>query len=314
MESHFAKRLALAGVILSQMNFVPPSHSEDAAAFVLVDHGTGEVLLSKNGDAPRQIASLTKIASTLVILEWMKKTDRDPATLRVRVPKEAIRGGANPLGLMAGDEITIETGLFAAMMASDNTSMHTLAEAVGDQMIAGGESVSGIQRFVDRMNQLSESIGLKHTRFVNPHGLDETGEKGVSCAFDVARLALYAEDLPDFRRYAAERERKVSIFRGGRELSVDLKSTNELLGSRGIDGTKTGTTRLAGACLVVTATRDLLEDGRPVPHRLVAVILDSPDRFREAVLLLDKGWNLLAARSGEAGKGNPKESLRKETE
>lgn len=311
------KTAAKSGMVVCMVLFLMTAseHAADpeAASFVLVDQRSGEVLLSKDAEKTRAIASLTKIAAAVVILEWMEDNGWDPAELRVRVPADAIRGGANPLGLQAGDEITIETGLFAAMMASDNTSMHSLAEMVGRQMIVGDASVSGISLFVDRMNQLASFLGMKSTRFVNPHGLDEEGEKGFSCASDVARLTLYAEDRVDFRRLVAERERRVSVFRGGREIPVTLRTTNELLGSRGIDGAKTGTTRLAGACFVVTAGRALQPEEGGGARRLLAVLLDSPDRFREAVLLLDRGWKVLEERATGAGSGT-KESLRKQAD
>lgn len=276
-------------------------------AYLVAEVGEGLVLATKNESQPRQVASLTKIAAALVALEWCDETGNDPEQWKFSVPVSAIRGGANPLGLKEGDELTLATGLRAAMMASDNTSTYAFADAIGREM--GGEG-DGVARFVGHMNALATRLGMRDTRFVNPHGLDEGEEKGVSTAGDLARLSLAAIDRPGFLSYGGEREREVAFLREGREVKVTLANTNELVASRGIDGMKTGTTRLSGPCLIATATRELSLGGRPVTKRLVVVVLAAEDRFREAVLLLDQGWSVL----GGAGGSETKERLRKETD
>lgn len=272
------------------------------------------MLLSKEADAPRAVASLTKIAAVLAALEWLDESGEGP-DLRIPVPPEAVAGGANPLGLRAGDELTLETAFAAAMMASDNTSTHAFAEAVGRRIDPAARPGEGVAVFVARMNRLAERLGSTGTRFVNPHGLDGGGgEAGVSTARDVARLALAALDRPDFLPLAAAKEREVSFLRGGRRIEVRLLNTNELVGTRGIDGLKTGTTRRSGPCLVVTATRRPVEGGGGAGNsrerRLVAVLLDSGDRFGEAVALLDEAWRACERwLAGGGGAGN--ECLRK---
>jgi D-alanyl-D-alanine carboxypeptidase (penicillin-binding protein 5/6) len=278
-------------------------------SLLLVDHADGRVLAAENEGAPRQVASLAKIATALVLLEWLDEAGLDPATSHATVPPEALRGGANPLGLRAGDRLSYETGLYAAMMASDNTSAHAMAEAAGLAIAPGAPPGRGVAVFVARMNDLAFDLGMKDTRFVNPHGLDEGGELGVSTAADIARLALRALDRPGFLAFASERERTVRFQRGEDEVAVKLANTNELLGTRGVDGLKTGTTRLAGPCLVATATREIERGGRREIRRLVSVVLGAEDRFRETALLLDRGWAALAdGRKGE--QIDPKQRLR----
>lgn len=281
-----------------------------AESHLVVEVSDGGILVAKNESQPRQVASLTKIASALVALEWCIEQSVDPGKWSFAVPSAAIRGGANPLGLKAGDQLSLETGLYAAMMASDNTSTHAFAEAMGREMIPGTEAGKGVGVFVERMNALAARLGMKDTHFVNPHGLDEAAEKGVSTAADLGRLALAAIERPGFLDYASAPERTVSFLRGDQSVSVKLTNTNELVGSRGIDGMKTGTTRLSGPCLIATATRDLPIGGVTATRRLLVVVLDAEDRFREAVLLLDQGWSALAS----GGESDPKQRLRKEAD
>lgn len=270
---------------------MPTTQSDAASAYLVADHASGHVLLSKNADEPRAVASLTKIAAVLVVLEWLDETKAEPAT-SVSVTSASLAGGANPLALKEGDELPIESALFAATMASDNTSIHAVAEALGRAMAPGTAAGEGAAVFVLRMNALADRLGMTSTRFVNPHGLDAPGESGISTAADIARLALHAHDHPAFGRYCAERERSVFFLREGQKVEVTLSNTNELVGSRGIDGTKTGTTRLAGACLVATTVRESSAGEVAGPRRLVVVVLDSPERFREAVLLLNEGGKI----------------------
>ena len=285
------------------------SNSNAAESHIVVDHATGYILETKGAETPRQVASLTKIAAVLVILEWLDETGSDPASL-VSVPAEALRGGANPLGLRVNDELSIETGLFAAMMASDNTSTYAVADAIGKRIDPASDK-GGVAVFVARMNQRARDLGMAQTRFVNPHGLDEGGEPGVSTASDLARLAIKAHDHPAFARYCGGKERTVEFVRDGTRVPVKLINTNELVGSRGIDGTKTGTTRLAGPCLVVTATHDLALGERVENRRLVVVLLNAEDRFREAVLLLDRAWPSATEWLLSGGQSDPKQRLRK---
>lgn len=275
--------------------------SHAATSHLVVDHESGRVLISKAPNEPRAIASLTKIAAVLVALEWSGAEGVALSTL-VPVPAGALSGGANPLGLQAGDEVPLETAFFAAMMASDNTSTHAFAEWIGSRLDERAGAGSGVDRFVVRMNKLAARLGMSDTRFVTPHGLEDAkGNAGVSTAADVARLSIAALDHPGLLRFASGKEREVGFLRKGKPVTVRLVNTNELTGSRGIDGLKTGTTRRAGPCLVVTASRDLAVGGVVRPRRLVVVVLDAEDRFREAVLLLNEAWPACEAWLADGG-------------
>ena len=271
-----------------------------AESYLIVDQETGRILTAKNENTPRQVASLTKIATVIVVLEWIEERGGDIGQ-PVTVIREAVSGGANPLNLKVGDSLPLESGLYAAMMASDNTSAYAVAAAMGQQMKPGSTGPEAVAVFVEKMNLLATRLGMAATRFVNPHGLDAEGVPAVSTAADMARLAMHADRCLDFGRFCREKEHKVTFSREGSVREVTLINTNELVGSRGIDGMKTGTTMRAGQCLIVSMTKAIDVKGVTTSSRLIAVVLKSEDRFRETVLLLDRAWADLEARLVNGG-------------
>jgi D-alanyl-D-alanine carboxypeptidase len=148
------------------------------------------------------------------------------------------------------------------------------------------------------MNALAKTLGMERTHFVNPHGIDE-GVRPLpySTAADLARLARYAVNKAGFRFYVSQKERQITFNRGGKKLGYMLRNTNELLGTNGVDGVKTGRTARAGDCLILSASREsqLIQEGTKtavIPRHLVIVILGSSDRFGEGAQLLARGWQL----------------------
>ncbi len=149
--------------------------------------------------------------------------------------------------------------------------------------------------FVSQMNGLAQRVGMRNTRFTNPHGLGQSGQGGYSTAADVARLTIKGLRTPGLSFYSSQSERTLSVIRGGGPRPVLVRNTNELLGRAGVDGGKTGTTASAGPCLMATAPRPATVTKRPdgstvvVPNRLVVVVLGANDRFNQAYTLLQQG-------------------------
>jgi len=260
-----------------------------AESYLVADQASGYILMAKDADTPRQVASLTKIATSVVALEWLGEQGGDTNQTVAIIP-EAVSGGVNPLKLEVGDRLVLADAIRAAMMASDNASAYALAAALGSQMRPGSDPSDAMAAFVEKMNALAARLGMERTHFVNPHGLDGGKTDAFSTASDIARLAIHACDLPDFLNYCREKEYKATIRRGGADLELTIVNTNELVGSRGIDGMKTGTTTLSGPCLVATATRGFSSGDVTAERRLIVVVLKAEDRFREAVLLFNEGW------------------------
>ena len=264
--------------------------------YIVVDTNHKKVLLQNEADRKMPVASLTKIATVTVALDWLDSVGGGRDAQMV-VPAFAVAmGGVNPLGMQPGDQISIRDALYAAMLASDNVSAATLADYFGLQMARRTGGQNPRQAFVDQMNALALTLGMTRTKFVNPHGLDQAKPYGVSTARDMAVLTLYALRNPFFNFICSQIHREVSFFRGGRKMAFDLKNTNELLGRQGVDGVKTGLTNRAGQCLIASSRRP--DQFRPLPsgqkqrigYRLVTVVLNSPDRYGQSAQLIQSGW------------------------
>lgn len=274
-----------------------PAQSQGDESYIVIDVHSKRILLEGKSEKKRQVASLTKIATAMVVLDWAELTDADLGVW-IRVPQAVTgMGGANPLGLFAGDEITIRDALYSAVIGSDNVAAQSLAYFVGyDLMRREGKSGNPTDFFVAQMNALAKSKGCEDTRFTNAHGLDHVRPVPYSTAADMARLAMYAMSKAAFTYYCSQKERKIGFRRGGELQEFVVKNTNELLGTDDIDGVKTGMTSKAGQCLIISAARPNtvmdMPDGktRVEPHRLIVVVLGSPIRFDQSLQLLRGGW------------------------
>src|SRR5271157_2294296 len=294
-------RTLLIGAVF--LRFISSAEAQLAAAYVVADQTTGYIVDSYKAEGKRQIASLTKIATGKVVLDWAAKTGADLAQLVV-VPEQAIMesGGINPMDLQPNDLISYRDLIYAAMMQSDNIAAATLAYYVGAALRpAGGErmrALGAIEAFVSQMNALARELGMERTLFVNPHGLEPSkGLQPYSTALDMAKLTAYAMKDAAFRFYVSQKERKVSFNRGGQVSQYLLRNTNDLVGTNGIDGVKTGQTARSGECIIISAQRDpeITQQGDTTlvtPRRLNVVVLGATDRIAAANELLPRGWGL----------------------
>lgn len=272
-----------------------------AAASITIDAKTGYILERFNDDKKRQVGSLTKIATAMVVLDWANKQHGDLAQVAV-IPSAAFaQTSINPIGFQAGDTITLRDLLYAALVQSDNVAAYTLADHVGRalerEMPATGEAARGTaaDHFVRQMNALAQHLGMERTRFLNPSGVDFK-EKPFSTAADIARLTRYAMNNAGFRFYVSQKSREIEFGRGPTRQRYLLRNTNDLLGQDNIDGVKTGSTRRAGDCLVLSAAQasEVVQQGTTTyvtPRRLIVVLLGTQNRFAEGEAMLAHGWS-----------------------
>ena len=293
-----------AGAILVCAIAVATQAASQQPSYLVVDSQTGYVLVEQNAREKRQIASLTKIATACVVLDWADKKGGDLSQLATITEPAFVGVEKNETGWQIGDVVSLRDLLYAALVQSDNIAANALAIRVGETLesiapVASNAKITPATAFVAQMNALAKQLGMDRTRFVNPSGFDyKERPMPYSSAVDLARLTRYAMNKASFRFYVSQREREISFNRAGKQLHAVLRTTNDLLGSNGIDGVKTGQTARAGECLVLSANRpsEVIKNGensaKIFPRHLIVVILGSNDRFGDGERLVRQGWQL----------------------
>jgi D-alanyl-D-alanine carboxypeptidase (penicillin-binding protein 5/6) len=165
-----------------------PSLSTHAEAAALIDVSSGRLLYSKQGDKSMRIASLTKIMTAIVAIENGKLSES------ARVGKNAFGKEGSSIYLKLNEEMSLQHLLYGMMLRSGNDAATTIAEHVGGT----------VEGFAYLMNQKAEMIGMTHSSFKNPSGLDEEGH--YSTAADMAKLAAYSLRNPVFQEKGTEPE------------------------------------------------------------------------------------------------------------
>jgi D-alanyl-D-alanine carboxypeptidase (penicillin-binding protein 5/6) len=261
---------------------------------MVVEAHSGKVLLAQNSQVKRPVASLTKICTGVVATDWAIATNQDLKKVMATVPESVTRvGGANPLNLQPGQQISLSDALYAALLGSDNLAAMTIADHIGrDMNNRRGKEQDPVWAFVKEMNELARVLGMKNTVFRNPHGLELPKQEGYSTAADMAKLSIYAMRRPAFAFFVRQKSRGITV--AGK--SYTLTNTNQLVGEAGILGIKTGQTTPAGPCLATSMEKDPLVRTKPdgtkgaTPRRMIVVLLNSPDRFGRTRSLLNSGW------------------------
>ncbi|MBV9009353.1 MAG: D-alanyl-D-alanine carboxypeptidase [Verrucomicrobia bacterium] len=270
-----------------------------APSYLIVESQTGYIFLDQGGHDKRQVGSLTKIATACVTLDWAEKKGGDLNQLAAIMQSDFAGEEKNEIGWQPGDSATIRDLLYAALVQSDNIAANALARTVGQTLSSTvGVNATPTAIFVGQMNALAKSLGMQRTRFANPTGYDQHERPmPFSTAEDLARLTRYAMNKASFRFYVSQREREIAIQSGGKTVHYTLHTTNDLLGTNGIDGVKTGQTARAGECLILSANREAEvvkgENSATIyPKHLIIVVLGSNDRFGDGQRLVQQGWQL----------------------
>lgn len=246
-----------------------PEHDTDNIAPILkaksvlaVDLKNGMLLYENNGYEHLPIASITKLMTVTIVLEENKLSDV------ITIPKTVSQVEGSKIWLSPGEKISLENLVYAAMIPSANDAAYSLAY---------NNTKGDIPAFVDKMNQKAQELGLHDTHFTNPIGLDDPGN--YSSAYDLSILGRYIYNKDFIRKAAVLKEMDISSTNG--KLTHHLKTTDDLLGSYlKVLGLKTGTTDLAGECLVSIIENDKGND-------ILTVVLGSHSRYDETKILAD---------------------------
>lgn len=258
----------LMGIMIS---FATEDFAPTAKSAFLIDNATGKVLYEKNADEKLAPASMTKLASLLIIMETIDKGGLS-FTDQVTISEEAANMGGSQVFLEAGEVYSVSDLIKGIAIASGNDAVVALAEK-----IAGSTS-----SFVEMMNKKMKEIGALNTNFVNPHGLD--AENHYSTARDMATIAQALLKYEKILEYTSIYEEYLEKNDGTKTWLVN---TNKLVRFyNGVDGLKTGFTNTAGYCLTATAKKD--------NFRLISVVMGedtSENRSSDTVKLLNYGFN-----------------------
>lgn len=252
--------------VLAEEDFAPNGKSA-----ILVDNLSGKVLYEKNADEKLAPASMTKLASMLMVMEAI-----DNGNLKfedkVTISEEAANMGGSQVFLQAGEVYTVYDLLKSVAIASGNDAVVALAEKIGG-------SQSG---FIDMLNKRLKEIGATNTNFVNAHGLDDEGH--YSTARDMSIIARELLKHPKILEFTSIYEEYLEKNDGSR---IWLVNTNKLVRFYdGVDGLKTGFTKTAGYCLTATASKN--------NFRLISVVMGedtSENRSSDTVKMLNYGFN-----------------------
>lgn len=258
MSKHKTQRALLCAVVLAGLLACPAKAvGTSAASAVLIEQESGRVLYEQNADEERLIASITKIMTAVVALEHADKAC--PYTVTARDMAEG-----SSMYLKPGDTLRLEELLYGLMLVSGN-----------DAALAAAHCVCGeLEDFVALMNETAQRLGMTHSHFANPNGLDAQGH--YSSAGDMAVLAAYALENQDFRRIVST----ASVTIGEWYLS----NHNKLLRMcEGCIGVKTGFTKAAGRTLVSAASREGMT--------LVCVTLNDGNDWNDHMSLMDYGFS-----------------------
>jgi len=244
----------------------------NATSGVLMEATTGKILFEKEKNKKVSVASMTKMAAQIIILEEIEKGNIKWGDI-VTVSKNAADMGGSQIYISEGEKISVEDLMKGISMASGNDATVAMAE-----YISGSE-----EKFVKRMNDRVKQLGLKNTNFKNCTGLDE--EDHYSTAYDMAVIAReLVVSHPEIFRFSSVYE---DYLRQNTDNKFWLVNTNKLVRFYdGADGLKTGHTDDAGYCLAATAKKNNL--------RLIAIVLgekESKVRNSETMSLLDYGFS-----------------------
>ena len=227
-----------------------------------MEEDTKRVLVSKNMNKKKLIASTTKIMSAVIAIE-SRKTDK-----MVKVTDKVLEAYGSSIYLSIGEEMKLEDMIYGLMMQSGNDAALMIADFLG-----------GEECFVKKMNKKAKEIGMENTVFENPHGLDEK-TKNYSTAYDMALLMRYANSLPMFREITGTKKKTVKTD----EKTYVWSNKNKLLYTyKYITGGKTGYTEKANRTLVTSASKNNMN--------LIVVTLNDGNDFENHKELYEYGFN-----------------------
>jgi D-alanyl-D-alanine carboxypeptidase len=294
--AHGAVSLAVVLLVVAAL-WTPPALAQEvpelqitSTNYIAIDAETGEIYAQRGAHEQRAPASLTKIFTAIETIESLP-----PDTPVMTSESDLVSEFASQVGFAPGEQFTVEELLYGMMLPSGNDAARALARTVGAE--EGDTDEEALNRFLARINQRIQNMGLTNTNLVDPDGWGVPGH--YSSAYDLAAFTMYALRYPRF----------VQAFSTGiyetADGSYEFRNNNRMLRTyEGIVGGKTGYDDDAGWCLINVAERN----GR----RVIAVTMNGvapDDWYDDNRVLLDYALEQQALRS-ETGAGITGEVVR----
>lgn len=256
------KRIIILILIILPLNI----RALTASSYIVMDTDNNRVLEGNNISRESLIASITKIMTSMVVIN---NTNLDK---KIIVSDSVLKSYGSGIYVSVGEEITIRELLYGLMLRSGNDAAIELAYQVA----------SSTENFAYLMNLLAQNIGMKNTNFVNSSGLEEKDNANTSTVYDMALLSSYAIKNPEYRKIVSTKDITVK---------TNLKSyiwhnKNKLLTSyKYCIGGKTGYTKKAKRTLVTNASKDNIN--------LTIVTFNDGNDFNDHQDLYEKYFNKL---------------------
>ena len=263
-----------------------PEHPENlspdqlyALSAVLMTQDKGEVIFEKDADAVRYPASMTKILTVLIGIQYV---DDLYETVTVSESAVAVPSDSSTMYLKAGEEIRFIDVLYGTMLLSANDGANVIAETVS----------GSIPRFVALMNETAFSYGCYNTHFVNAHGYHD--DNHYSTARDIAIIAREAMKNDIFREIAGSVSYQIPRTNMQRARTITTKTEYMLTGSEEkpnkyyyeyANGVKTGSHSHSGYCFAGSASKNGVE--------LISVVMFTGKRARwaDTIKLMNYGFS-----------------------
>lgn len=241
---------------MTSLAFELPLGSLSAKAAVVYDPTTKQILYQKNAELTLPLASLTKLMTAQTVLSSV------PTTTLVTISEKDIStdNDAADLVLKVGDVLKVSDLVRIGLAASSNYAMAAAAGSLGNNSLTD-------------MNEGASKLGLTHTYFLNPTGLDidKNTSGAYGSAYDVALLASdFLKNYPQY--FEISSNPSVTVDASGHPVTAAATAL-PLQDIPGFIAAKTGYTDLAGGNLVMAYDID-------INHPLVAVVLGSTEEGR----------------------------------
>ncbi|MEO8581260.1 MAG: hypothetical protein ABI425_01630 [Patescibacteria group bacterium] len=241
-----------------------PAPRLTAKAAIVYDVTNGAIIFDKSVDEQLPEASLTKLMTALVSIDLYSLDDQ------VTINHDEFTTENNVMGLRPNEVITVGNLLKGLLIFSANDAALALSN----------HHPQGSEAFIAAMNTKAKELHLEHTSFQNSPGFDDQNHH--STAFDLAILAKEVLSHPQLSDIMQTQTTTVTDVT--ETIDHPLHSTNLLLNKlSGVIAGKTGSTPLAGECLITEVVRE--------EHPIITVVLGSQDRFNDTSILVDWVYN-----------------------